>query len=412
MISRPDLEGAPLGVRMMYPGDYWDEDWDEEKEKELEEAEDEFEDATVCCVVDADADGLGCEVLLREGFPNETVGVVQAGHRKDIDTSTAISLAAEMSAEDSRLIVADLCPDEEELDDILFGLGAFDDVMFLDHHDWTDEARNAIESEGELVHDSTKCAAQLVLQEFFSSPPDYLVDFAEVTADHDLWIKEDTRSDDLKDYAFWGEREDYVESARKYGAEITQSESVQELLDTNREEKNKRIDLALNGINESVEDSWNVYQEGADWIEIDFDTTTVSVEKDWYENNISDSVSEEDITEDERVEMLIEGPITVAFLYGEMYASEAGERAQENGADVAVIIPPYNKISIRSKDDVPLAAKVAQNIGGGGHPVAAGAEPDIVGGGEDKIDYDVHWDTRGLMVKREILEEIKSVIGV
>jgi oligoribonuclease NrnB/cAMP/cGMP phosphodiesterase (DHH superfamily) len=412
MSEKPNLENAPLSVEMLYPGDYWDQDYSEEKRKERVAAETAFQGADVCGVVDADADGLGCEVLLREAFEDASVGVVQAGHRKDMGMTEAVEMAAEHARSDASVVVADLCPDESEVADFATALASFDDVVVLDHHDWSAEAISAIEGVGRFVHDSTRCATQLVRDEFFTSPPAHLDEFADVTADHDLWIKNDPRSDDLSDLQFWGDDDEYVAAARDFGADIAEDEDVQAFLKENRWEKQERIRLAVEGADEDVShEEWPAVQTGAEWVEVEFDSTEVAVDREWYEDHIQMGPAEEIVADGgDRVMMEIDGPLSVAFLYGEMYASGAGQAAQDAGADVAVIVPPYNKASLRTREETPIGAAVAQELGGGGHPPAAGAKPGIVGRYND-VGFTQHWESKGRQVKAHVLDAIKTVVG-
>jgi oligoribonuclease NrnB/cAMP/cGMP phosphodiesterase (DHH superfamily) len=411
MSDRPNLDQAPLAVEMLYPGDYWDQDREQERQEEYDTAVAELTDATVCGIVDADADGLGCEVLLREAFPDEHVGVAKAGHRRDLDMAEAIEMAATHSAPDATAVVADLCPDEDDVDGFVSALSSFDSAVVLDHHDWSERAISAVQDEAQFVHDATRCATQLVRDEFFDSAPAHLDEFADVTADHDLWLKEDDRSDDLADLQFWGEDHTYVETARTHGADIVNDEAVQAFIAENRQEKQERIRLAIEGADDpEAHDEWEAVQTGAEWVEVEFDTTTVSVDSDWYAENVADSPDPIAADGGDRVEMEIDGPLSVAFLYGEMYASGAGEAAQDAGADVAVIVPPYNKVSFRTSNETPIGAAVAQEMDGGGHPPAAGAKPGIVGR-YNEIGYDRHWETKGLRVKQQVLQTIKSVVG-
>jgi hypothetical protein len=253
----------------------------------------------------------------------------------------AVNMATDHARSDARIIVADVCPDEGDLEALATALSAFDDVLVLDHHDWSESAVNAVESVGRLVHDSTKCATQLVRDEFFDSPPAYLDEFADVTADHDLWIKEHERSDDLADFQFWGDSDEYVATARELGADIIEDDDAQRFLEENRWEKNERIRLSIEGADETVShDDCPVVQTGADWIDVEFDSTTISVEREWYEENVQPKPADTLVADGgNRVMMEVDGPLSVAFLYGEMYASGAGQAAQDAEADVTVIVP-------------------------------------------------------------------------
>jgi len=68
-------------------------------------------------------------------------------------------------------------------------------------------------------------------------------ELAAVTRDHDLWLREDPRSDDLADYAHWEEPETYVETVREHGADLPAG--VEEFLAERRVEKETLIEKAV-----------------------------------------------------------------------------------------------------------------------------------------------------------------------
>ena len=370
MDDRPDsIDSEPLCVRMLYPGSYWEEPQGASRERALDAAKTALSGADVAAIVDADADGRGCEVVLRDAFPNQTVAVVPAGHREDISIVEALDLAADHAPADVRVIVADLCPDEDAMEAFCDALDGFSDAVVCDHHDWTNSIVESVEDVAEFVHDDNKCAAQLVLDRFHSNPSDQLREFTDVTADHDLWIKEDDRSQDLADYAFWADRAEYVEAALDHGANIADDDAVAEMLHENRIEKHERVRLAVGGANEYEMEGHDLpFARGAEW-------------------------------------HVVNGYV-VALAYGEAPPSDVGHALVERGADVAVLVRPYNKLDFRSADDTPVCADIARELGGGGHPCAAGASPYFVGENGD-VSFTEHWETQGEYVKDHVLGAIK-----
>ena len=546
--DRPTLpDGAPLPISMLYPGEWWDEDYQEQQDSAEEDIVDGLDGAEVVGVVDSDADGLGCEVVLREAFPDKDVFCFPAGHREPVSVGEAGDFIAEHAPDAEQVVIADLCPNEGEVDEFIEPYAPFEGrLTVLDHHDWSGEMRSKVSKYADLVVEADRCATQLVLDEFIPDAPEHLREFADVTADHDLWIKEDERSNDLSDFSFWAEdRDQYVEACREYGADIMDDPETREFIEAQRAEKEAKIRIAVEGPNSeeraAVRDTFRqlieertddedsvtdalldslvgeddaddaeldadlldllVYNDGADWYEVDFDEVEVEVSYDWYVENRDDEptpdqitlnvsaiemtreelaelageanlavadggevedtievplglvdalrtgraddaardqalavasgdadgfdedphpyrtaadLSEETRTQvddgDKRVRITIEGPLTVALLYGDMYASGAGEAAQQAGADLAVIVPPWNKASLRSTNECPIAASVAKRLNGGGHPPAAGCKPNVAGG-DGFIPYDKHWATQGRAAKAVVMEEIVDLTG-
>jgi oligoribonuclease NrnB/cAMP/cGMP phosphodiesterase (DHH superfamily) len=196
-----------------------------------------------------------------------------------------------------------------------------------------------------------ECTADVTLRSLDYDFPDHLVDLAAVTRDHDLWIKEDPRSDDLSDYAHWVSAEEYVTVVGRYGP--TLPDPVVDYLDHRRVEKEQLIEAAV-----------------------------------------------------DRAEMRSVGPWTVGVTYGRCSQNEVAERLRERGADAAVIVKPAGSASIRGSEGFERAHEVAAQVNGGGHPRAAGCKPDIY---EDMLDYAHHWTTEGYATRQVILAAFERV---
>ena len=170
-------------------------------------------------------------------------------------------------------------------------------------------------------------------------------DLAAVTRDHDLWIRDDPRSDDLADYAHWVPSELYVATVRQYGADLP--DVAREYLTERRREKQALIEKAVG-----------------------------------------------------RAEMRDVGGVTVGITYGRCSQNEVAEALREQGADASVIVKPAGSASIRGTDSFERCHEVAAQVNGGGHPKAAGCKPDIY---DDMLDYAHHWTTQGSAARRVIL---------
>jgi oligoribonuclease NrnB/cAMP/cGMP phosphodiesterase (DHH superfamily) len=296
-------------------------------------------------VADPDADGLACVALIREAFG--TAALVPAGPH---ELSNAIDRVADNIEPGARVFVCDLVPD-----DFYYIAGQFDRltaragrVDWFDHHQWDDETAMKVREHGAnlVVGDSDEeCSADVTLASLaYEFGPQY-AELAAVTRDHDLWLREDSRSDDLADFAHWSDPEEYISTVREHGPDLPAD--VEEFLAEQRVEKEALIERAV-----------------------------------------------------ERSEMKEIGPWTVGVTYGRCSQNEVAEALGEAGADAAVVVKPAGSASIRGSDGFERCHEVAGQVNGGGHPKAAGCKPEIY---DDMMDYAYHWTTRGAVTKQVIL---------
>ena len=369
------------GTGFFYP-DSLDEDRTEERVAEA------VDGAEAVVVADTDADGLGCVALLREVYdaslawasfaedlsarvdrwesdepaaddeddedqPGSTVAFVGAG---PYSLDEALEHVVEYASEGIDLYVCDLCPDEyewiaEELDAAV-DLAA--SIAWYDHHQWDDETAASVRDAGvDLVvgESDEECSTDVTLRSLDYDFDDRWIDLAAVTRDHDLWLKEDPRSDDLADYAYWTAPEEYVTMVGTFGADLP--EVVEEYIELRRVEKENLIEAAVS-----------------------------------------------------RAEHKSVGPWTVGVTYGRCSQNEVAEALREQGADAAVVVKPAGSASIRGSEGFERAHEVAGRVNGGGHPRAAGCKPDIY---DDMLDYAHHWTTEGATAKRVILRAFEAV---
>jgi oligoribonuclease NrnB/cAMP/cGMP phosphodiesterase (DHH superfamily) len=350
--------------------------------------------ATAVVVADTDADGLGCVALLREvygatlswaSFADEVSDRVDGWHdpagdgedgadggdgdREDHPRSTVALVGAGPYSLDEALdnvvayapdgidlYVCDLCPDEygwiaDELD---AAVDLADTVAWYDHHQWADETAAAVREAGvDLVigESDEECSTDVTLRSLDYDFDEQWTELAAVTRDHDLWEKEDPRSDDLADYAYWTGPEEYVTMVGTFGVDLP--EVVAEYIDLRRVEKEELIEAAVS-----------------------------------------------------RAELERVGPWTVGVTYGRCSQNEVAEALREQGADAAVVVKPAGSASIRGSETFEHAHEVAGRVNGGGHPRAAGCKPDIY---DDMLDYAHHWTTSGATTKRVILRAFEAV---
>jgi len=326
---------------------------DVRERREREAAAAELAGVGTAVVADPDADGLGAVALVRELFDPEAA-LIEAGPH---EITTGLAYVTEHAPEGVDVFVCDLCPDavdwlEEPLADLLDHAAG---VRWYDHHQWDDGVAEAVRKMGvELVvgDSEAECTTDVVARSLDAEVPPSLRDLAAATRDHDLWIREDPRSDDLADYAYWADPEQYVDTVREHGADLP--EDVLTYLAERRETKDDRIDRAVR-----------------------------------------------------RAEYREVGAYTVGITYGRCSQNEVAEAMREAGADAGVVVKPSGSASIRGTESFERCHLVAGRVNGGGHPRAAGCKPDIY---DDMLDYAAHWTSQGATAKRAILAAFEAVI--
>ncbi|TMT87562.1 phosphohydrolase [Haloterrigena sp. H1] len=381
LIESGDL---PLARKSVLPGTGFFLPDTLEEDLEAQQTEAALEGANVAVIADPDADGLACVALLREAYddvqnvpepdddteadddtdeepleePEPTPHTVALIPASPHDVEDALARVAEYGDEGIDIFVCDLAPDrykyvESELD---AALETADSVAWYDHHQWGDDVAQAVLDAGvELVvgDSDEECSADVVYRSLeYDFGPMY-EELAAVTRDHDLWLREDSRSDDLADYAYWTDPAEYVEVVREYGVDLP--DWVQEYIAERRVEKEALIEQAIG-----------------------------------------------------RAELREIGGYTVGITYGRCSQNEVAEAMREQGADASVIVKPAGSASIRGTDEFDRCHEVAGKVNGGGHPKAAGCKPDIY---DDMLDYANHWTTRGAVTKRVILDAFRDVVA-
>ncbi|MFC7176361.1 DHH family phosphoesterase [Halosegnis marinus] len=319
-------------------------------EKAEREARETLDGADTVVVADPDADGLGCVALLREHH-GEAALIPAGPHQLD----EAVARLAEYAEAGATVYVCDLCPDDrDDLDGLETLVERADSVSWFDHHQWADADAERVRDAGVrlVVGDSDEeCTTDVTLRSVEADFPARFAELAAVTRDHDLWLREDPRSDDLADYAHWEDPEEYVAVVREHGADLP--EAVLDYLAERRVEKEALVEKAV---------------ERAEIEEID--------------------------------------GVTVGVTYGRCSQNEVAEALRERGTDAAVVVKPAGSASIRGTDAFERCHEVAAQVNGGGHPKAAGCKPDIY---DDMLDYATHWTTRGAVAKQVILDGFRNL---
>ncbi|MFA9416997.1 DHH family phosphoesterase [Natrinema sp. HArc-T2] len=385
LIESGDL---PLARKSVLPGTGFFLPDTLEEDLEAQQTEAALEGAEVAVIADPDADGLACVALLREAYddiqnvPEPDADEADADDDDDAsddepleefeptphsvalipasphDVEDALARVAEYGDEGIDIFVCDLAPDRYEYveDELDAALETADSIAWYDHHQWGDDVAQAVRDAGVdlVVGDSDEeCSADVVYRSLEYDFNLMYEELAAVTRDHDLWLREDPRSDDLADYAYWTDPAEYVEVVREYGVDLP--DWVQEYIAERRVEKEALIEQAVG-----------------------------------------------------RAELREIGGYTVGITYGRCSQNEVAEAMREQGADASVIVKPAGSASIRGTDEFDRCHEVAGKVNGGGHPKAAGCKPDIY---DDMLDYANHWTTRGAVTKRVILDAFRDVVA-
>ncbi|MEF8974808.1 MAG: recombinase RecJ [Halapricum sp.] len=345
-----DAESLPIERKSILPGEGFFRPDDVTQAQQEQEVADSVADTDTVVVADPDADGLACVALVRE--VHEDAALVPASpHELD----RRLAWTTEYVGPGTDVFVCDLCPDREsDLEPLPALADQAGEIRWFDHHQWNDGLAATVREAGvDLVvgESDEECSADVAMRELEGDFDERLVDLVAVTRDHDLWIREDPRSDDLADFSHWSEPEEYLEVISEHGADL--SPEVEEFLAEKRIEKEALIAKAV-----------------------------------------------------ERAELREIGPWTIGVTYGRCSQNEVAEALREQGADAAVIVKPAGSASLRGTETFERCHEVAEQVNGGGHPRAAGCKPDIY---DDMLDYAHHWTTRGAVAKQAIVDAFRRL---
>jgi oligoribonuclease NrnB/cAMP/cGMP phosphodiesterase (DHH superfamily) len=359
------------GAGFFYP-DSLDEEYAERRVREAVEA------AETVVVADRDADGLACAALVRAArdaalsavAAEERLAARLAGEEPEDDPgdsavalvgagpynlAEALGRVARFAPEGVEVVVCDICPDEPgDVDPLPAVVERASSVRWFDHHQWGDEMAALVREAGAdlaVGPSDEECSADVTLRELDAEFPAHLRELVAVTRDHDLWLKQDPRSDDLADYANWADAEEYLAVVGEHGPDLP--ETVGEFLAERRVEKEALVERAVDR------------------------ATTHEV-----------------------------GPWTVATTYGRCSQNEVADALREAGADAAVVVKPAGSASLRGSDAFERCHEVAEMVNGGGHPKAAGCKPRVY---DDMLDYAAHWTSEGRAARRVILAAFERV---
>lgn len=304
----------------------------------------------------ADCDGRGAAGIYHAKFGSDMI-YIPASHRGNaFDVLPAVEKVADAIAPDIPIYVSDLAPNEAEQGDYVAAfnaLAADNPIHIRDHHEWPDEAQSFIKSISHtFVVDHDRCAAEIVFDCDFTGDDESQAMFerlTELTRIRDLWMDEhpdfDGAGETLVNASFELDYMEYERLVARVGADMMADTELGQRLREHRAEKHARVQIVA---------------KTARWHEF--------------------------------------SGYRCAFAYGDCYSSGVGAVLQDRGADIAVIVTPSGKVSIRTTENAPVAEVIASELGGGGHPTAAGCTPLTVGGEDGDVGYLDLWTSRGLPV--------------
>lgn len=278
-----------------------------------------------------DADGLGCAVLFRHKY-GDNVAILPAGYGNwGPDPHTAFSRIGVNIPTGVPVYVTDLGQNKSDANKwirAVTNVAQTNEVYFRDHHDTPESLRLALGGlyNVEYEHDPNVCATMNVLENDYPEAPEYIRELAEHTNARDLYLTDTQEFKDgeiLTNAAFWLPMDEFVAAAVEHGIELHKHEEFGEIVEKRTEIRDKKLDWVM-------------------------------------ETKVIEEVAGR----------------KVGMVYGDCYHSEAGRRLlEEHGCDVAAIIKPGGKVSWRSTEEHDVAKDLAQELGGGGHPTAAGCSP-------------------------------------
>lgn len=304
-----------------------------------------------------DADGLTSGALIRIlSGPGTEVQTISYAGAYTLEDALQDLISTDYHYKD--LFILDFNPDSPEAADYLDELAEKQGfkVTWYDHHQWEEDVFNRYSSGGiDILIDEDECTASLIGKEFERTNFDIsenIQDLIAVTKDRDLWIRDDPRSEDLSTFAELAETDEYIETVIEHGADLP------------------------DGVLERV------YEKQ----QLDAKLEEMAIERTW-------SFTSGDLS------------IGMTYTSGGVSSNIGNEIVEETDADIAVVLHDSGGASIYSHSNRETFAKchkVAERMGGGGHPTAAGFGFDF----NAFRDLAMYWETAGKIKHAEILSAI------
>ncbi|MDS0280339.1 recombinase RecJ [Halomicroarcula sp. S1AR25-4] len=313
-------------------------------------------DPPAVCITHTDADGLSSAALVVDKYGLETVVQPVDYHGAYRFEHVLEDLIDCADLPSTTIVVCDFALDEP-VDDLDIVGSRAQTAEWFDHHQWDGETAQAVVDAGfRLSVDEDECTASLLAR--FRSIDADLQELAEVTKDIDLWIRDDPRSGRLNTFASIADPEDYVATVLECGVDLP--DDVEQRIDERQALDEQLEDLAV-------------------------------------ERAVRFWVGDHDVA----VTYCSGGRSSVI---GNRLAEE-----HEDDCDVAVVMKSHGGIGIYSHSDREGFARcheVASELGGGGHPTAAGCEVPV----DTFRDLAHYWASEGSSSYDDIRRAIRAVV--
>ena len=236
-----------------------------------------------------------------------------------------LDVLEEEGATDIPVYVVDLGANEADANSWITQFNRENPILVRDHHTPIEDVMAAAD---EYVHDPDRCATEIVLDTDHPDAPQHLHDLAADVRIIDLWLDDHPEFQEkqmLGDAHFTLGDAVFERLAAHYGPEITTDvQGVSDELQERKQVKEAKIQYAVDNAEFHT-----------------FDTE--------------------------------HGEVIAASTAGDFYASEVGRRLYtDHGADIVIMAKHSGSVSLRTHDDYAVADEIAQRLGGGGHPAAAG----------------------------------------
>lgn len=338
------------------------------REREREQFVSKLEDGPSTVVLThIDADGYSSAALIADYRGPDTV-VQPLSYHGAYDLRDALDDLAKEATSETTVYIVDLAANDHHIEGHLLPLEhAGIDVIWYDHHQWDDDTRDAVERAGvTLVVDEDECAASFLARDLgqhydgggIAADFDaHLEELAAVTKDIDLWIKDDPRSERLNAFSTIANHDEYIDTVLKHG--VDWPDSVDSRIDDHLEFQRRLEEVA-------IEDRSPISTVGG------YDVVST------YSRGGRSSTIGNTLVEDLEV------------------------------ADVAIVMKTHGGIgtySDSSRDGFVLCHEVADQLGGGGHPTAAGCSVPA----RTFRELAAYWESCGESVTDDVVEAVHHV---
>jgi len=371
-----DIETKALfPSKTTFKGRRWDQ-WNENsREKKIKRCTDTL------VITHNDADGLVSGALFKDFFKEEIgpyqgydYSVAQVVEVDYDDIESVFNKIAEHGDTIESIYVSDLNLDRvyPVIEDVVEMVESF---VWLDHHEWGEKQETVEEMGVEMVINTDRCAAGIVLKylkENGYEPPEKAGETVRLTEDHDLWNHE-----------------------------------METIEIGNQEECISKVFSNLAFFSDSEKFMRKILSVGTDFLDYEGELLRDSQDEGFLANRADEHIQKvEYILENEtRIEEI--NGYSVAFAYGRASPGELIDRLDD--ADILVHTKPMYpaKISLRGTESFERCHEIAEALGGGGHEKAAGCTPGVA---EEPLRFLDYLNTHGEPGKRVVRNTMKELL--